>query len=111
MTTLTLNSLATSDACCTLTISHIPKNLAEVDILTEIKAAVGQSSFILYMQQEKQNRTSARAFVCFNSAVDAMLCCKAMNRKKLGAAKGKRCVVEMGLVLRRQVQQGASLKK
>jgi hypothetical protein len=109
MSALSLNSL--SDVSCTLTISHIPKNLTEADLLNEIKAVAGQSSFILYMPQEKAGRHSGRAFVCLNDAIDTMSCFKALNRKRLGGSKGKRCAVELGLVHRKQAPQGADIKK
>lgn len=109
MPELSLNSF--SNACCTLTISHIPKGLTEADMLNEIKAVAGESSFILYMPQEKQSRHSGRAFVCFSNAMDTMSCFKALNRKRLVGSKGKRCEVNLGLVHRKQALPGVDTKQ
>lgn len=109
MSELSLNSF--SNACCTLTISHIPKGLTEADMLNEIKAVAGESSFILYMPQEKQSRHSGRAFVCFSNPMDTMSCFKALNRKRLVGSKGKRCEVNLGLVHRKQALPAVDTKQ
>jgi len=102
-----LSETRLSDVCCTLTISHITKSLTEADVLNEINRAAGHSSFVLYFPDEKQSRNSSRAFVCFNNELDTVTCLKALNRKRLGGASGKRCEVQLGLVHRKQALYGA----
>lgn len=110
MPALSRNSLS-DGCCCILTISHIPKGTTEADVLKEIKTAVGESSFILYMPEEKQSGNSGRAYVCFKDAVATMTCFEALNGKRLPGSKSKRCMVEVGLVHRKQAPPGSDFKK
>lgn len=91
---------------CTLTICNIPRSFTEKMLLKAIRTAVGTVHFILYMQQAKSEENSSVAYVCFNHPVETMECARALNRKRLGGDKGKRCEVLFGLVHKRRSSHG-----